>query len=1249
MYFTMNKLKTRSIVMMATMLLFGVLNLSASESLYSHVSEFLNLENNTSISHLEDVNGITLTPNSGFATCLNSADGSATVQVSGGVNPMTFMWSTGETTGNIYSLLPGDYFVTVTDATGCTATATVTVQAGPEGIWLMPVSTPASCGSCDGTAEPDAMLGIPPYTYAWNDGQTTEVATGLCPGEYSVTVTDTQGCANSTTVFVGSQGNLNVTTSGTDAACSSNNGTATATPTGGVAPYTYNWSNGQTTATITNLSSGTYTVTVTSADGCQGVSTVTIGGGDSTLSGNGSSTPTDCGTNDGTASVSASGGSAPYTYSWSNGGSGTTISGLAPGFYSVTIMDSEGCTVVVNVEVVGSSAPNAGTISTNDPTSICAGDGIPDPITLAVTGSTAGATTQWVVTDADGNILALPGSNVIDLDGAGTGTCLIWYLVYTGNISGAEIGNNASDIEGCFDLSNNIPVERVSTEPATISTTDPTTICVGDMMDDFVDVSIDDAGTGSNSTWVITDANGIILGLPMMPPFNFEDAGIGNCLIWYLNFEDGIVGAEVGLDANNLEGCFSLSDPIEVIRQETAMVTIDPQDATICPGEELVLTATTAGTVTYEWLPSAGLLSNTDQAVTTYTMMVPGTYQIILTVTTDSGCMGMAMTDVTVIEADEITITDDPNGNTICNAGDAVNLTATSTDPDATFTWSASAGNVDANGTYTMMMPGTYTVTAESTNADGCVSTATTTVVVGIFDVTAEESSPISTCGGSDGEATATPNGGNGDFTYEWSNGSTDATATGLADGTYTVTVTDVLSGCTQEGTVVIESTGLSIGNYVWFDNSEDCLQDTNEQGIEGVPVNLMGPGPDGIPCNDDDEIIESTNTDADGLYLFECLEPGTYYIQFFATVVLNDVRYTCIDGDGSGMTGDMATNDDNSDSDVDPETGKTMPFDVLDTDGDGIAETLDMNGDGINDKDPLSFDAGVVEICNNVNNGGQVCCSQSVCAGEVPAKIESVIPAGGGGSAPIEYLWICSATGGVPNPNTWTNIPNSNTDCLQLGPAFETRYYARCARREGCPDFNFESNIIVIEVIACSQIVTFSTNMMSDETVQVSWITDNDAPGAMYNVERSADGANFEVLAHVASQAKDLSLYNYSDENPMKGMNYYRVRRIAQDGSYQFTEISQEMFRVKSETKFGIYPNPVTAELTLENLDLIEGSVSVEILSAAGVAKNAMTMDATSYTKEVINTNNLPSGVYFLRIIHGVDQVELIKFTKLN
>jgi len=276
--------------------------------------------------------------------------------------------------------------------------------------------------------------------------------------------------------------------------------------------------------------------------------------------------------------------------------------------------------------------------------------------------------------------------------------------------------------------------------------------------------------------------------------------------------------------ATNADGCTSEATTTAVV-SEPADVTIvdDPDGNTICPGESLDLGATSSDPdATFAWTASGGTI-DPEGADVTYTMMMPGTYTITVEVTNANGCTETATTEVTVFETPDVSITDDSNGNVICSPGQSINLGATSSDPDATFAWSASGGTVDPEGadvTYIMMMPGTYTITVVATSSDGCTNSTTTTAVVGIFDITAEESSPISECGGMDGEASVSANGGNGDFTYEWSNGETGATITGLGEGTYSVTVTDVLSGCTQEGIVEIDNPGINIGNYVWFDNS---------------------------------------------------------------------------------------------------------------------------------------------------------------------------------------------------------------------------------------------------------------------------------------------------------------------------------------------------------------------------------------------------------------------------------------------
>ena len=205
------------------------------------------------------------------------------------------------------------------------------------------------------------------------------------------------------------------------------------------------------------------------------------------------------------------------------------------------------------------------------PFEFCAGDMMADNIpvdAITLTGN-SGTNSQWVVTDEQGMILGLPGNfSDVDFDIAGAGTCLVWHLSFEDGLTGAEMGMNADDLEGCFDLSNPISVVRTTPIGGALSTAageTEITICAGDGTSDAFDIILN-GNTGANSVWVITDANLEILALPMAPPFDLEGAGAGVCLVWHLSFEDGLTGAEVGMNANDLEGCFSLSNPITVNR-----------------------------------------------------------------------------------------------------------------------------------------------------------------------------------------------------------------------------------------------------------------------------------------------------------------------------------------------------------------------------------------------------------------------------------------------------------------------------------------------------------------------------------------------------------------------------------------------------------------------------------------------------------------------------------------------------------
>ena len=192
---------------------------------------------------------------------------------------------------------------------------------------------------------------------------------------------------------------------------------------------------------------------------------------------------------------------------------------------------------------------------------------------ISTDANSVGTNSTFVITDESGNILGLPPTlealGGVDFDEAGPGICLIWYLRYENGIQGLEPGENASNLSGSFDLSNSITVDRRGPNGGTIAG-GPFNFTVDGMPDMVSGISLDGTQMGTNRSWVITDDQGNILGLPPtlndVENVNFDDAGVGVCLIWYLRYEDGLEGATVGANANFLEGCFSLSNPIIVNR-----------------------------------------------------------------------------------------------------------------------------------------------------------------------------------------------------------------------------------------------------------------------------------------------------------------------------------------------------------------------------------------------------------------------------------------------------------------------------------------------------------------------------------------------------------------------------------------------------------------------------------------------------------------------------------------------------------
>ena len=295
-------------------------------------------------------------------------NGSATATVTAGTGPFTYAWSNNGTTQTINNLPAGNYVVTVSGAGGCSVTASTTVDTSAT-ITLSAFAGRAGCTS-SGTASVSTTTGNGPFTYSWSNGGTTSSINSLSAGNYSVTVTGAAGCSASASVTVISTGTgVTLTAATTATGCSSLTGTASATPITGDSPFTYSWSNGSTTASLTNVASGIYLVTVTGSTGCSATAsdTVTTSG---SLSFTTTATGTSCGNTNGSAGVTI--GIGTYTYSWSNGGTTNTISNLAAATYTVTVNSISGCSATASAVV---NPSGGGTVNLQaQPQVICKGD-----------------------------------------------------------------------------------------------------------------------------------------------------------------------------------------------------------------------------------------------------------------------------------------------------------------------------------------------------------------------------------------------------------------------------------------------------------------------------------------------------------------------------------------------------------------------------------------------------------------------------------------------------------------------------------------------------------------------------------------------------------------------------------------------------------------------------------------------------------------------------------------------------------
>ena len=408
--------------------------------------------------------------------CYGSNDGQATISASGGVLPYSYLWSTGNTSRTITQADSGNYSVLITDANGCTSNVNAIINQPSPITATSNVSNVNCFGSTNGNALVVASGGLGSYNYSWSNGQSNQLATNLSAGNYSVTVADANGCRYIHSLVISQPPAITSVEEIIPATCSSSsNGSIKVSVAGGVRPYNYSWTPAAVNdSVINNLAKGNYQIIVTDANGCLMNKSYFVNAPSQLASTTNVQAAICYNASNGLATLNTSGGTAPYSYQWSNGNTTSSVSGLFSGSYFVTITDQNGCTINQQVQI---TQPNQLLTTVSNPVPICIGQSV--VLSASALGGNPAYTFHWS-NSFIGVSQSLSPSQTTD------------YSVY------------AVDANGC----NSTPVPvRITVNPALLSAAVGTdTICEGDNASVFVNVS---GGSGGPYSYLWNNGSAI--------------------------------------------------------------------------------------------------------------------------------------------------------------------------------------------------------------------------------------------------------------------------------------------------------------------------------------------------------------------------------------------------------------------------------------------------------------------------------------------------------------------------------------------------------------------------------------------------------------------------------------------------------------------------------------------------------------------------------------------------------------------
>lgn len=747
-------------------------------------------------------------------SCNGNDDGAVTVQVTGGVYPYTFEWNGTQGDSILSNATPGSQTVIVTDANGCSETASLNLTE-PELLVLTTAADSANCfGASDGAVMVSIAGGTATYNVQWDAAAGNAIdttVTNLPAGTYTVQVSDLNGCQETASVSIGEPAQILTSIASQNPLCNgSADGTATVSVSGGIPNFTFQWSNGDNGDTANALDAATYFVTVTDGNSCTTVDSISLTQPDQVAVSFQPQNVSCFSGADGSIVSQASGGTAPYSYLWSNGDTTASLTALAAGNYCLTVTGSNGCTTTLCQDI---SQP-AELILTTAPTNAGCNGGSAGAIDLTVNGGSGSYTYLWNTGDMTQDLSNLSAGNyaVTVTDGNG---CTAQTSLNLNESDAIDIQVSQQDVKCKGNTTGSIDITvSGGTGVYTYSWNGP---------NGFTSAVQDPVGLAAGSyTVVVQDSDGCnaVANAVLSEPATAVSASIAPPQMICFNAGNGTATITATGGAGNYTYNWSNGQSTAIASNLTAGIyTVTVTDASGCTDTEQIeimqqgalavqLTQTTAscfngtdGTATIQMITQGG----SNVPVSNFTInwsaggqSTPGisglsggnTYTV--TVTNNIGCS--ATSSITIGNPASIgaSVVSKQDAKCARSSDGVATVVGTGGTQPYSYLWGANAAG-QTTATATGLPAGNFTVTV--TDANGC----STAIQLSIGEPTELDVSFINESvkcfGGADGTSFATPSGGTSPYSVSWSNGTNGQQVKDLPAGTYLVTLTDA-NGC---------------------------------------------------------------------------------------------------------------------------------------------------------------------------------------------------------------------------------------------------------------------------------------------------------------------------------------------------------------------------------------------------------------------------------------------------------------------